>query len=185
MTTLIQGRVNHSDCCNRIKVNMVTQKIEVYLANEESSLTICSTDLGHIFGGDVRNDLGILIREKGLHQPTFAQDIVRIHSLMIYTDIVEYNIVGDTKAPFHRCFPFFSKLNSDDLLTTRQHMNYQSFCNIQLRQLLKKSFHSIHVNWRDTSGEKIPFVSKGITRLVPMFRKSEKCQTLICNKFFL
>ena len=24
---------------------------------------------------------------------------------MIYTDIVEYNIVGDTKAPFLRCFP--------------------------------------------------------------------------------
>ena len=40
---------------------------------------------------------------KGSHEPTFAYDIVRIHSLMIYTDIVEYNIVGDTKAPLPRC----------------------------------------------------------------------------------
>ena len=28
---------------------------------------------------------------KGPHEPEFAYDIVRIHSLMIYSDIVEYN----------------------------------------------------------------------------------------------
>ena len=110
MNTLIEERNNLSDTCIRIKVNRVTQKNEVYLANEESGLAICSIDLGHIFGGDVRNDLGILMRGKGLHKPTLAHDIVRIHSLMIYTDIVEYNIVGDTKAPLLRCFSFISKL---------------------------------------------------------------------------
>ena len=68
------------------------------MANEESSLAFFNTDLGHIFGGDVRNDLRILMIGKSPHEPTFAYDIVRIHSLMSYTDIVEYNIVGDTKA---------------------------------------------------------------------------------------
>ena len=72
----------------------------MYLANQESSLAIFSTDLGHIFGGDVRNDLGILLRGKSSHEPTFDDDNVRIHSLMIYTDIAEYNIAKDTKAPF-------------------------------------------------------------------------------------
>ena len=76
----------------------------MYLANEESSIAFFSTNLGHIIGGDVGNDLGILMSGKGPHEPTFAYDIVRIHSLMIYTDIVEYNIVGDTKAPLLRCF---------------------------------------------------------------------------------
>ena len=108
---------------------------------------------------------------KGPHEPTFAYDIVRIHSLMIYTDIVEYNIVGDTKAPLLRCFPFISKLKSGDTVTTGQYMNYQTFSNLQFRRLLKNSFHSIHIDLRDTSGEKIPFVSVGITRLVLMFRK--------------
>ena len=89
MNTLIQERNNHRDTCITIKVSRVTQKVKVYLANEESSLAIFSTDLGHIFGGDVRNDLGILMSGKGPHEPTFAYDIVRIHSLMIYTDIVE------------------------------------------------------------------------------------------------
>ena len=49
----------------------------MYLANDESSLAIFSIDLGHILGGDVRNDLGILMSGKGPHEPTFADDIVR------------------------------------------------------------------------------------------------------------
>ena len=98
MNTLIQETNNNRDTCITIKVSRVTQKVKVYLANEESSLEFCSTDLGHIFGGDVRNDSGILMRGKEPYEPTFDYDIVRIHSLMVYADIIEYNIVGDTKA---------------------------------------------------------------------------------------
>ena len=90
---------------------------------------------------------------------------------MIYSDLVEYNIVGDTKAPLLRCFPFISKLKGGAIITTGQYMNYQTFSNLQFRPLLKNSFHSIHIDLRDTSGEKIPFVSVGITRLILMFRK--------------
>ena len=50
-------------------------------------------------------------------------------------------------------------------------MNYQTFSNLQFRPLLKNSFHSIHIDLRDTSGQKTPFISFGITRLVLMFRK--------------
>ena len=171
MNTLLQERNNHRDTCITIKVSRVTQNVKVYLANEESSLAIFSTDLGHIFGGDVRNDSGILMRGKKTEEPSFAYDFVRIHSLMIYTDIVEYNIVGDTKAPLLRSFPFISKLKSGDTITTGQHMNYQTFSNLQFRRLLKNSFHSIHIDLRDTCGEKISFVSVGITRLVLAFRK--------------
>ena len=171
MKTLIQERNNHRDTCITIKVSRVSQKANVYLANEESSLAVFSTDLGHIFGGDVRNDSGILMRGKGPHELTFAYDIVRIHSLMIYTDLVGYNIVGDTKAPLLRCFAFISKLKSGDIITTGQYMNYQLINNLQLKRLLKNSFHSIDIDLRDKSFEKIPFVSVGITRLVLMFRK--------------
>ena len=171
MNTPIQERKNHRDTWITIKVSRVTQKVKAYPANEESSLAVFSTDLGHIIGGDVRNDSGILMRGEEPHEPTFAYDIVRIHSLMIYTDIVEYNFVGDTKAPLLRCFPFISKLKSGDIITTGQYMNYQTFSNLQFRRLLKKSFHSIHIDLRDTSGEKIAFGLVGITRLVLMFRK--------------
>ena len=113
-----------------------------------------------------------MLRGKGPHKLEFVYDNVRIHSLIIYTDLIEYNIVGDTKAPLLRCFPFISKLKSGDIITTEQYMNYQTFSNQQFRPLLKNSFHSIHIDLRDTSGEKIPFASVRITRLVLMFRKA-------------
>ena len=112
-----------------------------------------------------------MLRGKGPHKPEFAYDIVRIHPRMVYTDLIEYNIVDDTKATLLRCFPFILKLKSGDIITTRQYMNYQTFSNLQLRPLLKNCFHGIHIDLRDTSGKKIPFVSVGITRLVLMVRK--------------
>ena len=51
-------------------------------------------------------------------------------------------------------------------------MNYKTFSNLQFKPLLKGFFHGIRIDLRDTSGEKIPFVSVGITRLVLMFKKA-------------
>ena len=172
MNILIQERHNHSQNCIKVKVFRRTQKVATYLANEGSSLAFFSTDLGHIFGSNVGNEFGVMLRGKRPHKPEFAYDIVRIHSLMIYTDLIEYNIVYDTKAPLLRCFLFISKLKSGDIITTGQYMNYQTFSNVQFRTLLKISFHSIQIDLRDTSGEKTPFLTVGITRLILMFRKA-------------
>ena len=168
---IIQERNNHNETCITVKVSRGTQKVVLMLANDTSGLAFCSTDLGHIFGNNVGNEFGVLMIGKGLHEPEFAYDIVRIHSLMIYSDLVEYNIVGDTTTPLLRCFPFISKIKGGDIITTGQYMNYQTFSNLQFRPLLKNNFHSIHIDLRDTSGEKKLFVSVGITQLVLMFRK--------------
>ena len=171
MNRLIQERNNHNETCITVKVSRKTQKVVILLANDSSGLAFCSNDLGHIFGNNVGNEFGVLMIGKGPHEPEFAYDIVRIRSLMIYSDLVEYSIVGDTKAPLLRCFPFISKLMGGDIITTGQYMNYQTFSNLQFRPLLRNSFHSIHIDLRDTSGEKTPFVSVGISRLVLMLRK--------------
>ena len=172
MNILIQERHNHSENCIKVKVSRRTQKIEIYLAKEGSGLAFFSTDLGHIFESNVGIEFEVMLRGNRPHKPEFAYDIVRIHPFMIYTDLIEYNIVGDTKAPVLRCFPFISKLKSGDNITTGLYMNCQTFSNLQFRPLLKSSFHSVNIDLRDTSGEKIPFVSVGITRLVLMFQKA-------------
>ena len=154
MNRLIQERNNHNETCITVKVSRKTRKVVILLANDSSGLAFCSTDLGHIFGNNVGNEFGVLMIGKGPHEPEFAYDIVRIHSLMICSDLVEYSIVGDTKAPLLRCFPFISKLKGGDIITTGQYMNYQTFINLQFRPLLKNSFHSIHIDLRDTSGKK-------------------------------
>ena len=90
---------------------------------------------------------------------------------MIYSDIIEYNIVGDTKTPLLRCIPFISKVKSGYITSTGQYMNYQSFTNLQFKKLLKNSFHSIKIELRDSTGEKSHLVSVGITGVVLLFRK--------------
>ena len=133
---------------------------------------IFNTDLEHCFGRNVGNDFGVMLRGTGPHKPEFAYDNIRIHSLKIYTDLIEYNINGDTKAPLLQCFPFISKLIAADSVSTGQYMIYQTISNLQLRPLLKTFFHSIHIDLRDMSGEKYPFVSVGITHLVLTFRRA-------------
>ena len=176
MNTLNQERHNHTENCITVKEYRRAQKVVIYLAKEGSGLAFFSTDLRHNFGSKVGNEFGVRLRGKRPHKPEFAYDIVRTHSFMIYTDLIEYNIVGDTKAPLLRCFPFISKLKSGDIITTGQYMNYQTLGNLQFRPLLKNSFHSIHIDMRDTSGEKIPFVSVNITRHILMFRKASNIQ---------
>ena len=144
MNNLIQERNNNRDTCITAKVSRVSQKVKVYLANEESSLPILSTDLGHMFEGDVRNDLGILMSGKAPLEPTFAYDVVRIHSLLIYPDIVEYSIFGYTKPALLRRFPCISRLKSGDIITTGQYMKYQTFSNLQFRRLLKNFSQHTH-----------------------------------------
>ena len=172
MNTLIQEKNNHNEACITVKVCRRTQQVVIMVANDSSGLAFCSTDLGHNFGNNVGNEFGVLMKRKGPHEPKFAYDIVRIHSLMIYSDIVEYNIFGDTKSPLLRCFPFISSLKGGDIITSGHYMNYQTFSNQQFRPLLKNFFHGIHIDLRDPTVEKIPFVSIGIIRLLLMFRKA-------------
>ena len=144
MNTLIQERNNHNKICITVKVSRRSQKVVIILAIDTSGLAFCSTDLGHFFGNNVGNEFGVLMIGKGPHEPQFAYDIDRIHSLMIYSDLVEYSIVGDTKAPLLRCFPFISKLKGGCIITIRQYMNYQTFSNLQFRPLLKNSSWCTH-----------------------------------------
>ena len=105
MNTLIQERNDHNETCITVKVSRGSQKVAIILANVTPGLAFCRTDLGHIFRNNVGNQFGVLMKRKSPHEPHSAYDIVRIHSLMIYSHLVEYSIVADTKAPLLRCFP--------------------------------------------------------------------------------
>ena len=86
--------------------------------------------LGHIFGNNVGNDFGLLVRRRIINKPDFAHDIVPIHTLMLYTDLIEYNTFSGTKDPLLRCFIFIAKLKAGCILTTGQYKNYQTFINL-------------------------------------------------------
>ena len=140
MNTLLQQKHNHCENCVKVEVSRRTQKVKICLANEGSGLAFFSMDLGHILGSNVCDEFGVLLRGKGPQKPEVAYDIVRIHNFMIYTDLIDYNIVGDTKGLLLRCFLFISKPKSGDIITTGQYIIYQTFGNLQFRPLLKNFF---------------------------------------------
>ena len=72
MNTLIQERNNHNETCITVKVSRRTKKVVIMLANDSSRLAFCSNDLGHIFGNNVGNEFGVLMIEKGPHEPEIA-----------------------------------------------------------------------------------------------------------------
>ena len=89
MNTFIQKMQNHGENCITVKVSRRTQKVEIFLANEVSGLAFVSADLGHIFGNNFGKEFGVMFSGIGPHKPEFAYNIVRIDSLMIYTDRIE------------------------------------------------------------------------------------------------
>ena len=102
------------------------------LPNPNSLLVIFRAGICHVFGcEEAVYGMGVFMSGVGPHFPKFTYDIVRIHTLMIYSDIVEYNIVGDIKAALLRCIPFLSKVKNGDIISTGQCMNYQNFPNLQ------------------------------------------------------
>ena len=148
-------------------VNNRTQMIEINLPNDSAGLNIISPDIAHILGFP----MSVLLLGKGPHKSKFPIDILRFHSVMIYSDIIEHGIIGDTRVPLLRSFPFISKLKNFDIVAP-QFMNYHTFVNPQYKKLMKHSFHSIKIEMRtNTTGELIPFVAIGYTRLTLMFRK--------------
>ena len=157
----------------KLKVNRITQRLSLSLPNENSLVVIFSTDLCHVFGcEEAVYGMRVFMSGAGPHFPKFPYDIVRIHTLMLYSDIVEYNIVGDTKAALLRCIPFISKIKNADIISSGQYMNHQNFPNLQFEKILKNSFHSIKLELRNSYGQEIPFNSVGVTRAVLMFRRA-------------
>ena len=66
VNTLIQEINNHNENCITVKIPRRTQKVVIMFANDSSGLAFCSTDLGHIFGNNVGNYFGVLMKGKVL-----------------------------------------------------------------------------------------------------------------------
>ena len=155
----------HSDDDFLWEIDEISSKLKISLA-AAGALNIISPDLAHILGFPT----SVLLRWKGPHFSTYPVDLLRIHSVMVYTDIIEYGIVGDTMAPVLRCFPFVTRLKKGEISMTYI-MNYHTFANQQFKRLMKRSFNQISIQLRDSRGSLLPFVGVGDSRLTLQFRK--------------
>ncbi len=144
--------IEHSDKI-RIKYNKYLQKVIVRTV-EGVSITFVER-LGHLFG--FNKAMAITGIEKAPH----VVDMKQIHTLFVYTDIIEYNIVGDTRAPLLRNVSVEGEYG--DIITK----TYDSPHYVPLKQ---KFLNTVNINIRDDVGHYIPFIGgKVIVKL--HFRK--------------
>ena len=61
---------------SKLKCLRERKKLSFTLQMKALVLHFFRTDLGHIFGSNVGNELGVMLRGKGPHKPEFAYDIV-------------------------------------------------------------------------------------------------------------
>ena len=146
MSSLIHESHKHSENCITVKVARGTQKLRFTWMKKDLVLHCIRRTWDNFSEVTLALNLEWCWEKKRPHKPKRPYDIVSMHSVMIYTGLIEYNIVGYTKAPSLRCLPFISKLKAWDNITNRQYMNYQTFSNLHFRPLLTISFPSIHVD---------------------------------------
>ena len=90
--------------------------------------------------------------------------------------MIEWKNVGDTKDQLLRCFPFFSKTEAGDIISTGLYISYQTIIIQQFKRLLRNSFRCHHSKLRDTRWKKVPWFLLGIGMIcfVLMIRKASK-----------
>ena len=137
-----------------VKTSHRTQTIDNYLAHERSGPAFFSADERHLFGSNDGNEFGVMLRKKGPHKPKLAYDLARIYSLMMYKDLIEYKIIGDTKSPLLRCFPFISKLQAGDNKITGRIWTIRHFVSYNLDCCSKSLFIFITLTWETRAVKK-------------------------------
>ena len=111
--------------------------------------------------------------EPNKHTGNFPIDITAgTHSMLVYTDIINYQYVGDTKAPVLRIIDCGRRLkNGSTTLTTVSTLTKKSFSILEYKKLLKSTIDSIKIELRTDIGSLIPFVGTGKVFLTLNFKK--------------
>ena len=90
--------------------------------------------------------------------------------IFIYVNIVEYQYVGDTKAPLLRVIDSKQRLKNGipcEIEPTHRIV----FSNLEYKKLLSKNFQSTEFQLRTETGELVPFARTGKVILTLSFKK--------------
>ena len=91
----------------------------------------------------------------------FAVDLTAgCHTMFIYCDLVQNEILGDTQTALLRAVP------------PGDNKSQRAFTGIQWRRVIKSSFHSFTIALRNEAGGLIPFLSRRRTNLTLQFRQT-------------
>jgi hypothetical protein len=91
--------------------------------------------------------------------------------LFVYIDIIEHQIVGDSKAAMLRIIPLQNLITANGNLAVMQLISREEPRSLDYKKLLIQSFDRISVELRDETGRLLPFVGIGRTAIKLKFMK--------------
>ena len=101
----------------------------------------------------------------------YAPDFQKLHTALVYTDIIEHQIIGDTMAPLLRLIPLAGKMRNNEIAGSENTQVVKTFTvPLQFKKVQVNAFHSIQLDIYGENGELIPFVDSGRTSATLLFR---------------
>ena len=115
--------------------------------------------------------LARIVKKHGKDVATFPFDLSGGSNLMfVYTNIIEYQPVGDTRAPVLRLIPLQHSLVNNRMVEDES-IHHKSFTNMQFKKLLTNTVAAIQIELRNENGHLMPFLSRGRTAITLRFKK--------------
>ena len=94
------------------------------------------------------------------------------HLIFIYTNIIEYQYVGDAKAPLLRVIDSKQRLKNGSVCELEPTHRIVFFSNLDYKKLLSNTIQSISIELRTETGQLVPFFSgSGKVILTLQFKK--------------
>ena len=92
------------------------------------------------------------------------------HLIFIYANIIEYQYVGDTKAPLLRVIDSKQRLKNGSVCELEP-THRIVFTNLDYKKLLTNTIQSISIELRTETGQLVPFSGTGKVILTLQFKK--------------
>ena len=155
------------------KVDKLSQTLKVYFEGSKREcilLEATSNDLQNVLGMKtiIKSEASSSSVINNVKSKTFGRFPIDLrggcHTIFLYCDLVQNENLWDTQTALLRAIP----LQIDQ---PGQHLNYQTFTNLQWQRIVKSSIESITVLLRSESGQLMPFLSQGRTNITLPFRR--------------
>ena len=157
------------------EIDEITHSVSIKMVNKGTQLSLLSSDLRSILGFSLDTGMHGIVHKNndddGWIKAEYSMDIRRLHNMMVYSEIIEHQVIGDVLAPLLRSIPLVSKMKGAETSNTDVSQVTKTFAiPLQFKKVLLKSFHSIRIELYAENGELVPFLDIGRTALTLIFR---------------
>jgi hypothetical protein len=162
----------------KYKYHHLTNRFQILMEEEGGRLVLTSPDMLAIFGFSVqrgRDEINVTSAlaklDSGWVTGDYDPDLQRLHTALVYTDIIEHQIIGDTLAPLLRLIPITGKMKNNEMSNMESSQVSKTFnLPLQFKKVQVNSFHSIQLQMHGENGKLLPFVDAGRTSATLIFR---------------